>query len=152
MQHQYRPVSLTLLALAACAFTGCGGPFDAAVSGVVTLDGVAVPGGTVTFNPVQGGPAAYARIDEDGAYTVQTGSEAGLPSGEYQVTVSANEPPTTEQISRGGPPPSGKPITPLWYRLKDTSGLRFTVQPGNNEFDLKLTSVPPPGWNARQRR
>lgn len=133
------------------AAIGCGGPYDAGVTGIVMLDGNKVPRGTVTFNPVQGGPAAYARIDEDGSYTVRTGVEEGLPSGEYQVTVAANEPPPVEQTADGGPPPSGKQITPLWYRTKDTSGLRFNIEPGGNEINLELTSQPPPGWIPRGR-
>jgi len=118
----------------------------------VTLDGTAVPRGTVTFHPNAGGPAAYAPIQDDGSYTIHTGREEGLPSGEYQATVTANEPPTSQQTASGGPPPPGKLITPLWYRGKDTSGLQFTVESGSNEIDLELKSQPPAGWNpARQR-
>jgi hypothetical protein len=131
---------------------GCGGPYDASVSGVVTLDGNVVPRGTVAFQPVAGGPPAYGPIADDGSYTIRTGREEGLPSGEYAVTVTANELPTVQQTASGGPPPPGKAITPPWYRSKETSGLRFTVESGANGFDLELKSQPPPGWKPAGRR
>ncbi len=137
------------IAIATMSLVGCGGPYDASVSGIVTLDANKVTRGMVSFNPVQSGPAAYARIDEDGTYSVQTGSEEGLPAGEYQVTVSAHEPPPTKQSASGGPPPDGKPITPLWYKSKESSGLRYTVSPGSNEINLELKSQPPAGWKSR---
>jgi hypothetical protein len=132
-------------------FAGCGGTFDSSVSGVVTLDGNAVPRGTVSFQPKAGGPAAYAQINEDGSYSVRTGREDGLPPGEYYVTVAANELPTVSQTAQGGPPPPGKPITPLWYRTKNTSGLSYVVEPGSNEINLELTTQPPAGWNPQRR-
>src|SRR3954451_21463001 len=78
------------------SISGCGGPYDAKLRGQVTLDGKAVPRGTVSFAPVGGGPIAYSRIDTDGSYSAQTGREVGLPAGDYVVTVIANELPTVE--------------------------------------------------------
>ncbi len=130
---------------------GCGGTYDATVSGAVTLDGNQLSRGTVAYHPVSGGPAAYARIGGDGSYSVQTGREEGLPSGEYEVTVVANEPPVEKQSNLGGPPAPGKPITPPWYRTKQSSGLRFTVEAGDNDINLELKSQPPAGWNTARR-
>lgn len=138
-----------MVACFAALFAGCGGPYDAAASGVVTLDGTIVPRGTVSFTPVKGGPAAYAVIEENGGYKVRTGREFGLPSGEYQVTIIANEPPAMEKSASGGPPPGGKPITPAWYRMKETSGLKFNINPGGNDVNLELTTKPPSGWKSR---
>ena len=73
------------------------------------------------------------------------GTERLVPPGQYTVTVAANESPTT-QGKDGGPPPVGKAITPAWYRSPTTSGLTFDVKPGENEFNLELTSKPPAGW------
>ena len=146
---------LCVVAASSCmlvGLVGCGGPYDATVSGVVTLDGKVVPRGTVAYQPKAGGAPAYARIEENGTYVVHTGREEGLPLGDYFVTVTANEPPAVTQTESGGPPPPGKPITPLWYRTKDTSGLSFVVSPGENEINLELTTRPPPGWNPRARR
>lgn len=131
---------------------GCGGPYNASVSGNVTLDGSTVPTGTVSFVSNDGGPPAYARIDSSGNYTLKTGRETGLPAGEYLVTVIANEPPAVAESERGGPPPPGKPITPPWYRSQETSGLKFSVEPGRNQIDLELTSQPPEGWKPTRRR
>jgi hypothetical protein len=114
------------------------------------MNGQVVPNGTVAFSPVAGGPAAYGRIEESGEYTIRTGREEGLPAGDYQVTVTANEPAKTLQNEKGGPPPPGKAITPAWYRTRDTSGLKFTVEPGSNTIDLPLTSTPPPGWKGKR--
>jgi hypothetical protein len=119
--------------------SGCGGAFDSTVAGTVTLDGKVVPRGLVAFHPVAAGPAAYAQIDESGNYTVRTGRDAGLPPGEYQVTVTANEPPAAEKTANGFPPPPGKAITPARYGMKETSALKFTVAPGKNEINLELS-------------
>ena len=142
----------TVLSGLAVCIAGCGGTYDAAVSGKVTIDGNVVPNGTVAFSPVAGGPAAYGRIETTGDYTIRTGREKGLPAGEYQVTVTANEPAKTLQTENGGPPPPGKAITPAWYRTKDTSGLKFVVQSGSNEIHLELKSQPPAGWKPPQRK
>jgi hypothetical protein len=127
----------------AIALAGCSGPYDATVSGVVTLDDQPVPRGTVMYYPTATGPSASARIDDEGFYRVQTGGAKGIVPGEYQVTVIANEP-SAQQDSGAGPPPLGKAIVPLRYRSKATSGLVFQVEPGSNEINLKLLSEQPP--------
>jgi hypothetical protein len=145
-------MAVAMVGLGAVTLAGCGGVYDSSVSGMVTLDGNPVPRGTVSFHPASPGPAGYARIDSDGSYFVRTGREDGLPHGDYQVTVIASEPPAVSQSANGGPPPAGKPITPPWYRATETSGLKFTVQPGKNEINLELKSQPPAGWNKARRR
>lgn len=130
---------------------GCGGTYDSYVSGVVTLNGENLPRGTVAFNPQGPGSPAYGRIEDDGKYNIQTGREEGLPSGQYQVTVVANELPQMTGHD-DGPPPAGKPITPQWYRTTQSSGLNFTVAPGSNEIDLVLTTEPPTGWDPPKKR
>jgi hypothetical protein len=131
--------------------SGCGGSYDSSVEGVVTLDGKAVPRGLVAFHPMSAGPAAYAMIDDHGGYTVRTGRETGLPSGDYQVSVTANEPPAVARTEQGFPPPAGKSITPAWYSSKETSGLQFNIAPGSNQINLELTSKPPAGWKRPGR-
>ncbi len=143
-------VNLCIVTSGAVLAVGCGGTHDASVHGTVTLDGTNLTSGIVAFYPAAGGPAAYAYIDEDGEYVVRTGREAGLPSGDYGISVTANEPTTSAARADGGPPPPGKMITPAWYRSKDTSGLSRTVEPGNNEINLELTSQPPAGLNPRR--
>lgn len=134
---------LTLLLVGLC---GCGGVYDSYVAGKVTIDGTALPRGTVTFHPVGDGPSAYGVIKGDGSYTLSTGREEGLPPGEYVVTVVANEESTQKDPSSGAPPMPGKVITPAWYRSKSHSTLKFTAESGSNEFDLTLSTQPPAGW------
>ncbi|HMP05657.1 MAG TPA: carboxypeptidase-like regulatory domain-containing protein [Lacipirellulaceae bacterium] len=143
--RRFRGASLAVAVAALSASLGCGGAFDASVSGVVSLDGAPVPRGTVSFAPIDSGPTAYGLIGSDGRYVLHTGREEGLPPGEYRVSVVATEvsPPRGPQ---GGPPPLGKMLTPLWYRDIATSGLSFTVNRGKNQIDIQLNSTPPPGW------
>ena len=145
-----KPLAILLVGLAVLA--GCGGPYDSSVTGIVTLDSQPLTLGTVAFFPSAGGPPAYGQVQSDGSYEVRTGREDGLKSGEYQITVVANERPTVAQSPNGGPPPPGKPITPIWYRTVDSSGLNFTVAPGSNDIPLDLTSQPPAGWQPRGGR
>lgn len=150
--HRRRGISAAVvLGLVLLTTAGCGGTYDAAVMGAVKLNGNPVPRGTVTFAPQSTGPAAYGLIQADGTYVVHTGREEGLPSGQYVVTVAANEAPTA-QGRDGGPPPTGKPITPEWYRDPTTSGLNFTVEPGDNQINLDLTTTPPAGWTPPRGR
>lgn len=142
-------MKFAIVAFVCLAATGCGGVYDSAVSGVVKLDGNVVPFGTVTFSPQGTGPTAYGQIQSDGAYQLRTGREEGLPSGQYAVTVAANEPPALARSKDGGPAALGKPITPEWYRDSANSGLSFTVKEGANKIDLELTSKPPAGWKPR---
>jgi hypothetical protein len=139
--------NLCVVTSGALLAAGCGGTYDSSVHGTVTLDGTNLTSGIVAFYPATGGPAAYAYIGGGGEYVVRTGREEGLPSGEYGISVTANEPSASATRADGGPPPPGKMITPAWYRSKDTSGLQRTVEPGDNEINLELTSQPPAGWN-----
>jgi hypothetical protein len=134
------------VAFACATVVGCGGTYDASVTGKVTLDGNLVPRGTVSFSPSSGtGSSAFGMIDGDGNYVLRTGREEGLPAGQYSVSVVASEP-SPPRGANGGPPPLGKMITPLWYRDIATSGLSYTVTAGSNEINLELNSKPPAGW------
>ena len=133
-----------LVAVAMALASGCGGPYDASVSGVVKLDGSPVPRGTVKFIPEQPGPSGYGLIGSDGTYEVLTGREAGLKSGHYVVTVVVNQPSTPNKIP-SLPPIPGKPITPAWYRDQSQSPLKYTVEPGSNEINLELSTKRPAG-------
>ena len=147
-----QPNVFVAVALACLAMAGCGGVYDASVHGVVMLDSSPVPRGTVSYSPTNGGPSAYGRIDSDGSYFLRTGREEGIPSGQYNVTVVANEPPVEKRSKSGGPPPAGKLITPAWYRSARTSGLSYTIESGSNEINIDLSSEPPPGWKSKKSR
>ncbi len=147
-----KQIPLIWVAASSLAWVGCGGPYDSYVSGVATLDGSPLPRGTASFNPARPGPASYGVIRRDGSYSVHTGREEGLPSGEYTVTVVAKEESIDENPDSGLPPKPGKTFTPPWYRSKKTSNLKFTVEPGSNDIDLELTSEAPLDWNPPSRR
>jgi hypothetical protein len=122
---------------------GCGDGL-ADVTGVVTLDGQPLRGGsgvrgTVYFQPTSGsGAAAVGILDENGKFSLSSGSKQGVAPGEYSVTCSATQIIPSKQA---GGTPSGRRITPQKYAVASTSGFQFTVEPGSNEFDLPLTSA-----------
>lgn len=120
---------------------GCGSNL-AQVSGRVTLDGEPLRGGdgvhaTVFFQPASGkGATAVGVVDENGNYQLSTGSQSGIAPGEYLVSCSAS------QIisSPDGGTPVGKRMTDSKYASAKTSGFRFAVQSGANQFDIPLES------------
>ena len=133
------------LLLTAMLVTGCGGKHGAKVYGNVTLDGEPLPAdsvGTVAFFPSAGGPPATGVINDDSSYRLTTGRDRSLPPGDYNVTVGVNQAPDLEAHKGPGPPPPGKPITPVKYRQSRTSGLSYTVERGSQTIDLELTSTP----------
>jgi hypothetical protein len=113
---------------------GCGrSPLDGWVEGVVTVAGKPLPWGTVVFYPVGGGPPAYGGIDAHGHYAATTGSQRGLPSGQYRVTVFA--------IGRSSDPKHFVPaprLAPERFSDADRSGLSYPVKPGRNHYDISL--------------
>lgn len=130
--------------LLATAFGGCGSNL-AGVSGLVTLDGEPLRGGsgdtrvTVQFQPVGGnGSTAIGLADENGVYTLATGSAAGIPPGEYLVSCSASQlmPAKNGQGSAGA-----RRITDPKYANAKTSGLQCTVAPGKNEYNIELLTA-----------
>lgn len=121
---------LAFIILLGLCTVGCGHKLPSQVSGTVTLDGKALPVGTVTFRPVTEGAVAYGSIDPNGNYTVRTGTDKGLVSGEYVVTV----------VATTGVPPMGKLLIPPRYGNPKESGLRFTVDASTNRIDLPLRS------------
>ncbi|MEX2308584.1 MAG: hypothetical protein WD738_13365 [Pirellulales bacterium] len=125
-------------------FSGCGNNL-ADVGGTVTLDGQPLRGGggvraTVVFQPVSANSSgAVGIVDENGRYQLSTGSEEGAAPGDYLVTCSATQIIPSKQP---GGTPSGRRITDPKYANAKTSGLQFTVQPGDNEFNIPLESRP----------
>ena len=136
-------------------FVGCGGDGIEFVSGTVTLDGevpaaCANNSAVITFHPVDGGTGAiaYGGSTPDGKYTLTTDggeAEAGARAGDYIVTVELRDAPKPV-ISDD---PSKTPVmvvkqaplvTPEKYTKKETSDLKVTVKPGNNDIPLALTS------------
>ena len=85
-------ISLAGLLLVSVA-GGCGdgmtGPPLAPVTGIVTLDGGAVEGATVTFVPKGEGAISLALTDPEGKFTMQTAAgKLGAVVGDHTITVS----------------------------------------------------------------
>ena len=87
--------------------TGCGsdGPALHGVSGIVSLDAVALEQGSITFLPAEGtsGPSAGSEIVK-GVYSVP--KEKGLVEGKYRVEVRAQKK-TGKKVAVGSPTPPG---------------------------------------------
>jgi hypothetical protein len=134
--------STVAIVLLGAVFTAGCAQSEATVSGRISVDGapLALPAeatGTVTFTPVKPGPLAQGQIDPSGSYTLSTGSEGGLPAGNYQVTVVATEMPPLDPNNRAFVPVP-KRLTPPKYGDAQTSGLTWEVKPGANKADFNL--------------
>jgi hypothetical protein len=134
-------VRIASLVVLLSAVVGCGDRL-ATVTGTVTLDGQPLRRGpelvgTVQFVPENGGVTATAYLDENGQYTLTSGSRQGTQPGRYLIAVSATKiiPADTE-----GGAASGRPATPRRYADPMESGFAVEVVPGRNTFDFPLSS------------
>jgi hypothetical protein len=96
------------------------------VRGRVMLDGKPLPCGIVQFQPATGQPAS-GEIAPDGTFALSRHAPAdGVLPGTYRVSVLAYDP--------QAPMPSEEHLLiPLKYTRFGTSGIEFTVFPGNVE-------------------
>jgi hypothetical protein len=128
-----------LFALA--AGIGCSGSgMESEVAGTVTLDGKPVGPGAVVFAPVDGvtNPADGA-IQLDGSYFLKTSRDVGLHPGKYKASVTVFNQPEVKPGERSMTPATL--VTPEKYSDPSTSGLEFTVEPGDQIIDIKLSSA-----------
>lgn len=164
MHRHYCCLLIVGLAAVCLVVSGCGPKTLGVeyVEGVVTLDGEPVSGATVMFTPVtQGeGAAATGITDEQGVYkltAISVGDAKGVPqagtlAGEYYVGVTkteTQEPMNEEEAYEKGiaykptPPGTGPPpkyIVPQKYNNPKESGIKVTVESGNNDIPIKLSS------------
>ena len=125
---------------------GCGGndgPPRSTVKGRITLDGVDIPEGTITFFPASGtkGPTAGTSIAA-GRYSLT--SERGPLAGRYRVEIHGSRK-TGRQVPAPGPVVNPKALVdeivetvPKRYNLQST--LEADVKPGRNDLDFTLTA------------
>ena len=109
------------------------------VAGTITLDGKAVEGAGVVFNPVaEDGALAAGKTDAQGRYELRTGEKEGGLVGEYQVTVLLTK---AEGPKDPGVEDKRKMtyLVPKKYSSRETSGLEAEV-PGKDAYDFPLTS------------
>jgi len=151
----------TLLLLSPLA-AGCG-PGQGRVSGRVLFGGKPVPGGLVMFLPADGRASAVsAPIDENGNYLPVT-----LPVGEVMVSVDNRDfaplplpaappvpkgllPEARSKMSAGSTTAEYEAVAakraaryvsiPTRFYNAETSNIRFTVKPGEQQYDVNLTN------------
>ena len=132
---------LTLLRTSAwvislATIVGCSGGQSAPVHGKVTLqDGTPVKGAEVSFENVERHVRAWGKTAEDGSYrlmTLKPGDDA--PLGDYKITVRHAMPMDSSQPEVKGP-------FDTRYESPGTSGLTYTVKPGDNTFDMVLDKL-----------
>lgn len=116
-------------------FRGCGTPSEGqpdlgSVTGIVTLDGKALPNACVTFIPDHGRPS-YGTTDATGMYAMNYfGTTAGAATGTHRVMI---------VTALAGPPgPSYRDPIPPRYNTEST--LSANVEPGENLLDFDLSS------------
>ena len=123
------------------------------VTGVVTFDDLPLEGATVTFSPQEGSLAAVGLTDEQGRFTLNSGSSkagTGAQPGTYCVSVTkqkiegkANKPDTgiMQPVDvNAGAMPRVVNLIPPQYGGPKTSGLQAVVEKGKKNhftFDLK---------------
>ena len=152
MVHCLR-LKFCFLSLLLLCCVGCGRPENIGfVTVKVEYRGESVPEGTRVFFQKSGGYIATATVKPDGTYELKYRREAGVAIGSYVVFVGAPKSNMTpgefqalkdkvdaEYRARGEEPPRSPDWTlPQKYYLTGTSPLRFTVEPGSNEYHLVL--------------
>lgn len=149
--------SMALIALAAAGCGGDGGyrfPVHPA-AGKVMRGGKPVPKAIVRFHPTdpatvkipdgQEGPPVVltTETDEDGAFVMSTYlADDGIPAGDYVVTVQIGlDAPDVENADVM--PNRNLPLVAKLYRKPDTSPLKATVKPGDNQFVFECDQPDP---------
>ncbi|MDA1014794.1 MAG: carboxypeptidase-like regulatory domain-containing protein [Planctomycetota bacterium] len=134
-------------ALLAVLYSGCGGSENVdtvPVTGVVTVDGKAIEGATVTFTLAEGsGKAASGTTDDEGKFSLQTYvADDGAAIGKHNVTISkvggGNSVPSSDpdEMEKA---PMESPIAEKYGNV-ETSELTETVtKDGKNHFEFKLS-------------
>lgn len=127
------------------ALSGCGkddGPTYASVKGKVTLDGQPVQSGTVLFLPQAGteGGASSGTINRDGTFELVGPAGKGVVVGTHRVLVQCpaegSGPDTGDNPLDNAPPCK----IPAWYANERTSGIEKSVDEGENDIVIELSS------------
>lgn len=133
-------LSAALVAVVALLTSSCSDS-PGTVKGIVTLNKQPLKSGLITFESQVGNKDAFWAAIRDGAY--ETGS---IPSGPCKVTVihSAVAAKPEEEVGGNDLVPTRNPgarsdsEVPEKYHRSDTSGLEYSVKPGENKYDVNL--------------
>lgn len=135
-----RVASFALVVAAAALSASCTGGGTGTVKGKITVNGQPLPRGLITFESEVGNRDAFAAAIVDGEY--ETGP---IPAGPCKVTVIHSDfaQPSAPEGNDLIPTRTAKDqpglTVPDKYHQADTSGLTFTVKPGENTYDQDLT-------------
>lgn len=140
---------------------GCGGGISGeTVTGKVVLDGVAIEGAAISFQPVEGGTGmpAVGMADQDGVFTMtdMRPDAEGVIAGDYTIGIQWFKPSKNDSSQASGDSAGeeqGKEdkksrssisgpdsLLPTAYTNPKTSGLTFTVGAGDNDCQIELDS------------
>jgi len=115
---------------------GCGGDGRVKISGTVTLDGVPIETGTISFHPADGaGPTAESLISE-GRYALQ------VAVGKKKVAIEGYKVVGQEHVFPDDPTsplaPKTEPIVPEKYNTQTTLTFDVSEAVEDADFDLQL--------------
>ena len=134
-----------LAGLTVAGLVGCGGDFPVApVSGVVTLDGEALPNASLFFQPQRSGdspivgPPSFGVTDDEGRFTlITTGGDSGAVVGRHVVSVSTFESRMVDPKNSDRVEVVSEEVIPRRYRAP--SELTFEVpSSGSDEANFSL--------------
>lgn len=132
---QQRNLAVVLFVLV--LLSGCGGVATYPVTGFVTINGEGpLTVGEIVFTSDEG--TSKGTIQKDGSFKLKTTIDKeleGAPAGKYKVFIIGAA--TYEDSTRLDSP--SKMLIDSKYNDYRTSGLEFTVEPGDNNFEIEVT-------------
>jgi len=141
MHSVWRTLGLVCLACLLAAGGGCGrdGLSRAAVSGQITVDGVAVEGGLINFTPNDGndGPVAGGNIT-NGNYSID--NARGPQIGMNLITIYGSRKTGRKVASIVGGALVDETVSMVPERYNERSTLKREVKPGKSVLDFQLSS------------
>jgi hypothetical protein len=119
--------------LTAVELAGCGGPKfpTARLEGTVTVDGVPVEKGNISFTPIQGGRLSATAAITGGRYVAE-----GVPQGKVRVDFQGTKETGKTVMQFDKPYPETVDVIPQKYR----TGMEIEVGGSDANRDFKLTS------------
>ena len=135
---KYRSSSVLILAvIAACI--GCRSGNGMPVSGQVTLNGMPIPEGHISFEPTARTGTSHGALIKNGRFAIP--KARGVPPGEYLVRIySADETPTaslTPEEAAKAVPRVSKELIPPEYNVRSSQKV-LVSKVGPNEFDFAI--------------